>query len=325
MATGIYSWSQTAASNSSSDSTINWAEGQAPSTVNDSSRAVMAVLAKWRDDISGVAPSNVVLTTGGTANVQTLSTNNSIAALTNGWTITFKAGNSNTSSCTLAVDSLAAKAIQRISGSALTGGEIIAGSVYTVTYHQPADAWVMHSAGVTGAETLLSAGTVSSAATSGHVLSAYTGYRVLRFVLTGITVSTDGVKFQLRTSTDGGSNYDSGASDYSYSAHLISDTDVTQTLNDYRLFTDSADDAIEICQAIGSTAGEVAHLEVWLYGAASTTLYKSIKFHCFYVGSGVTVSGQGHGTRHATSDIDAVQFLVSAGTFSGSYAIYGLL
>lgn len=143
MATGMYSWSQTAASNNSADSTINWAEGQAPSSINDSARASMAVLAKWRDDISGVTTSNNVLTTGGTANAQTLSTNGSIAALTNGWTVTFKAGATNTGACTLAVDSLTAKNIQKISGTNLVGGEILTGQCYTVTYHQPADAWVM--------------------------------------------------------------------------------------------------------------------------------------------------------------------------------------
>lgn len=146
MATGIYSWSQTAASNNTADSAINWSEGQLPSTVNDSARGMMSVLAKWRDDISGVQPSNVVQTSGGAANVQTLTTNGSIAALTNGWTLTFKAGFSNTSSCTMNVDSLGAKSIYRLSGTALLGNEIKAGGVYTITYHQPADAWLLHSA-----------------------------------------------------------------------------------------------------------------------------------------------------------------------------------
>jgi hypothetical protein len=146
MATGMYSWSQTAASNSTADTAINWAEGQLPSTVNDSARGMMSVLAKWRDDISGVQPSNVVQTSGGAANVQTLTTNGSIAALTNGWTLTFKAGFSNTAACTMNVDTLGAKSINRISGTALGGGEIVAGCVYTITYHQPADVWIMHSA-----------------------------------------------------------------------------------------------------------------------------------------------------------------------------------
>lgn len=39
-------WSETAANNDDADATINWLEGQAPSTVNGSARAMMAVLKK---------------------------------------------------------------------------------------------------------------------------------------------------------------------------------------------------------------------------------------------------------------------------------------
>lgn len=149
MATGFYAWSQTAATNATADSTINWQEGQAPSTINDSARAMMAVMAKWRDDWSGTKPSNTVMTTAGSANAQTLTTNGSIAALTNGWTLTFTVGTNlqNTAACTLAVDSLAAKQIQSVTGTNLSGGELKPGSCYTVSYHQPADAWILHRGG----------------------------------------------------------------------------------------------------------------------------------------------------------------------------------
>ena len=55
----LYKWSQTASADASADSTVNWAEGQAPSSVNDSARAMMAATAKYRDDIAGA-----VVTTG---------------------------------------------------------------------------------------------------------------------------------------------------------------------------------------------------------------------------------------------------------------------
>src|ERR1700681_3039018 len=55
----LYKWSQTSSSNATADSNINWAEGQAPSSVNDSARAMMAALAKYRDDIAGA-----IVTTG---------------------------------------------------------------------------------------------------------------------------------------------------------------------------------------------------------------------------------------------------------------------
>src|SRR2546423_4221030 len=65
----LYKWSKTAANNATADSTINWAEGMAPSAVNDSSRAEMAAVAKWRDDISGT------ITTGGSSTAYTVISN----------------------------------------------------------------------------------------------------------------------------------------------------------------------------------------------------------------------------------------------------------
>ena len=49
----FYKWSQTASADATADGTVNWAEGQSPSSVNDSARAMMAATAKYRDDIAG--------------------------------------------------------------------------------------------------------------------------------------------------------------------------------------------------------------------------------------------------------------------------------
>jgi hypothetical protein len=63
----LYKWSQTASADATADSTINWAEGQAPSSVNDSARAMMAATAKYRDDIAGA------IVTAGTSTAYTVS------------------------------------------------------------------------------------------------------------------------------------------------------------------------------------------------------------------------------------------------------------
>jgi len=70
----FFKWSKTANNNASADGTINWAEGQAPSTVNDSARAMMAAAAKYRDDIAGI-------TTGGTATAYTVASNQGFDSL----------------------------------------------------------------------------------------------------------------------------------------------------------------------------------------------------------------------------------------------------
>src|SRR5580765_6238681 len=66
MALPFYNWSRTAASNATADSTVNWAEGQAPSSVNDSARAMMASAAAYRLDVAGG------ITTGGSATAYTV-------------------------------------------------------------------------------------------------------------------------------------------------------------------------------------------------------------------------------------------------------------
>ena len=66
----VYLWSQTASANATADPTINFAEGQAPSSVNDSARALMAAAAKYRDDVAGAN-----LGTAGTSTAYTVSSN----------------------------------------------------------------------------------------------------------------------------------------------------------------------------------------------------------------------------------------------------------
>lgn len=126
----FYKWSTTAATNSNADATINWAEGQAPSSVNDSARAVMAAAAKFRDDISGK------ITTGGTATAFTVTTNQvfTTAALMSGALICIIPHADSGASPTLAVDGLTARAINVSTGVAIPTGALKTGTPYLVTY-----------------------------------------------------------------------------------------------------------------------------------------------------------------------------------------------
>src|SRR5216683_3849718 len=104
MTQGLYIWSKTAASNSNADPSINWAEGQAPSSVNDSARAMMARVAEYRDDVSGL------LVTGGTPTAYTLATNQVFdsAAHMHGREFCFIPINGNGDNVTLNIDSIGA-------------------------------------------------------------------------------------------------------------------------------------------------------------------------------------------------------------------------
>lgn len=139
MATGVMSWSQTAASNASADSAVNWAEGQAPSSVNDSARGMMASAAKWRDDVTGIS------VTGGTGSAYTVTSNQIIASNLNGMTIQFTPGTTNTGAVTLSVDGQTAKPIRFATGVDLPAGALISGSLYQVTYRSAVEEWLLHS------------------------------------------------------------------------------------------------------------------------------------------------------------------------------------
>ncbi len=128
MAVGVQVWSQTPANNATSDSNINFAEGQAPSSVNDSARSLMASVARWRDDNNGT------LVTSGTSSALTLVTNQVEGALTSGFTVDVVFGTNVSSAATLAVDGLTATPLQLYNGASLLGGEFKAGSRWCFTY-----------------------------------------------------------------------------------------------------------------------------------------------------------------------------------------------
>lgn len=139
MATGVSAWSKTAATNNTADSAVNWQEGQAPSSVNDSARGMMAATAKWRDDLNGS------ITTSGTSSAYTVSTNQGFGALTGGYEVTFVAHVTNSAAPTLNVDSLGAKPIRSAAGTEIPSGVLVAGTPYRATYYSSnSGEWVLH-------------------------------------------------------------------------------------------------------------------------------------------------------------------------------------
>jgi microcystin-dependent protein len=115
----FWKWSRTASSNATADGTINWAEGMAPSAVNDSARAMMARLAEWRDDVSGT------ITTAGTSTAYTVASNQAFDnfADMNGATVTLNA------------DGLGAKPLRFGPSLELQSGVLIQGTPYVVSYN----------------------------------------------------------------------------------------------------------------------------------------------------------------------------------------------
>lgn len=130
----LYKWSQTASADATADPTINWAEGQAPSSVNDSARAMMAAIAKYRDDAAGA------IVTGGTSTAYTVASYQQFDSLAHldGQVIAFTPHITNTvgsPNVTLNVDGLGAKTIRADPANELLQGMLVAGTPYAATYN----------------------------------------------------------------------------------------------------------------------------------------------------------------------------------------------
>lgn len=134
-----YQWSTTASSNAIADPTINWAEGMAPSSINDSARAMMARIAECRDDLSGL------LQTAGTSTAYTVTTEQGLPSPpNNGQSITFRPSVTSGNSPTLAVDGGTAYPLQTAPGVNVTNGVLILGTPYKVTFNSTQGAWILN-------------------------------------------------------------------------------------------------------------------------------------------------------------------------------------
>src|SRR5262245_43775157 len=137
----FWKWSRTASSNATADTSINWAEGQAPSTVNDSGRAMMAAAAKFRDDISGA------ITTGGSSTAHAVTRYRPLAWHGNrsGALIAYTPRKTSDATVPLNVDGLGAKPLRLAPGIAndLPAGALVQGTPYVATYYNATAEWIL--------------------------------------------------------------------------------------------------------------------------------------------------------------------------------------
>lgn len=137
-----YLWSRVAASNATADAQINWAEGQAPSSVNDSARAMMASLAGYRDDIAGA------IVTGGTSTAFTVTSYQVFDTLAHmsGQLIGFTPHVQNGANPTLNVDGLGAKPLRFYPTADMPSSSLIPGTPYIAIYNNSDAAFYLQGA-----------------------------------------------------------------------------------------------------------------------------------------------------------------------------------
>ncbi|GAA5103695.1 phage tail protein [Bartonella jaculi] len=134
----IYDWSLTADENANSDSIINWAEGQPPSSVNDSARAMMQRVREYLADSGGSIDSKFMVNPENKRTSITLTTASPIATYKNDIIIRFKAHGVNIGMTTVTVNRIGEKPLYKATNMgivALEGGELQTNGIYEIVYN----------------------------------------------------------------------------------------------------------------------------------------------------------------------------------------------
>ena len=162
------------------------------------------------------------------------------------------------------------------------------------------------SEGAAGAPSVGSTRLISSIDLSGETTVEFTGFDATKydsyfFEFGNVLIS--GAFIYMRTSTDGGSTYDSGASDYGVGAASTAQINLTTS----GLVNEGASGRVYV------HAPELAKRTRITYALA----YQDTSGNEDYV--------SGNGVRRSNADVDAVRFLGSTGTFaSGRISFYGV-
>jgi hypothetical protein len=269
----------------------------------------------------------VAIDAGGTANALTLTFTTGLipSAYVKYQRFVFKATATNTTTATLNVNGLGAKTLKKMSTAgttALTGGEIYNGQTYACVY-DGTDILLesVPVAAATGAMVFLGSATASTSATLDFTSLITSSYDYYIFYFKDLKPATDDVDFWVRTSTNNGSSYDSGVTNYNTSRMVASNTgspsaSASGQSSSFVLTTDG----------VGNAAAEGISGEFCLFSPLGGVLNKGMSFKVTYQNNTTTqLVGYGMGFRDAVADIDAVRFMFASGNItSGTIYMYGV-
>ena len=199
-------------------------------------------------------------------------------------------------------------------------GMIDASSIGDAKVLQGNGAWVTPSA---GALTFISNTDFSNTATYDFTAFTAASYEHYVFYLQNLIPATDDVHLWCRTSTDGGSSYDAGASDYTWGGQNQRHEEDLD-LSDSR-FSITGDDT-SIYSTVGSTGVESGISGVVTLFAPHATAYTHMKAEVIAVSAapyfGFGIMG---GIRLSAADVDGFRILFESGNIeSGTITAYGL-
>jgi hypothetical protein len=190
-------------------------------------------------------------------------------------------------------------------------------TVGTDTTQAASTAFVLANAG--GGVTVISETVVSTAVSSidltGFVPADYSSYEI---ELMNITPVNDQVTVQLRTSSDGGSTYDSGGSDYEYATG--GPTSGGGIFN----FSASAGAAqMEFTSNLGNASGEDGVSGFIRISGADLVKKTMCNSHLtYFTNVGELRSASGGGVRQSQADVDGVRLFFSAGNIASGTVVF---
>lgn len=163
---------------------------------------------------------------------------------------------------------------------------------------------------------------ISSATASGSASVQFSGlssaYSAYVIVILDVLPVTDDSLFNLRTSTDNGASFDSGASDYGSSRINILAPSSESSANNATAFS--------IASGLGNNTNEKYSGTVTVFNPADSQYTKIISDGIqldFTPNTRRTVSG---GFRKSTTAVNAIQFIMSSGNIAtGTFKLYGMI
>lgn len=143
-------------------------------------------------------------------------------------------------------------------------------------------------------------------------------YKTVVIQLNNVLPATDDVDLYIRTSTDGGVGYDSGASDYRWAIATGARTDVA----DAQIICNAASTS-----AVGNVAGEGISGMINVHDPANTsrTTISGVVGYTIPAATSV-ISLDFMGQRLSAADVDGIQFSFSSGNIaSGEFIVWGII
>ena len=165
--------------------------------------------------------------------------------------------------------------------------------------------------------------TASASATVNFTKGIDSTYDVYVVEFWGVRPATDDVKLCMRMSTDGGSTWKAGATDYWYAVKNLLGEGVTYSGGTTMLALVTGEWATS---SVGNAANEDANGWVRIYAPSSTGMYKHVLSKGAYSGAdGGNYQSSGAGAYKATTAVNGFQFLFSSGNITaGTFRLYGI-